>query len=91
MIQRLVGVLTGGIVTFLLLWLFDDGRIVSEEKSGWLLAIVIGALVNLFWPLIWGTYAGRRAYARRDDAVRMEVQRQVEAQRMAPEDPETPV
>jgi hypothetical protein len=90
MIQRLLGLLTGGIVTFLLLWLFDDGRIVSNEKSGWLLAIALGALANLMWPFIWGLFIARRVRHRRDEEMRSEVQRQVESQSVIPGDPETP-
>ena len=91
MIQRFIGVVVGGIVTFLLLLLFDDGRIVGEEFTGYLLAVVIGALVNLFWPFMWGSYMERRTRQRYDSNVRAEVQRQVEAQRVPVEDPETPV
>ena len=84
MIQRLLGVITGGIVTFLLLWLFDDGRVISGEKSGWLVAIVIGALANLLWPMIWGIYIGRRAQERQDRSVRAEVERQLDVERDPP-------
>ena len=91
MIRRLLSILTGGIVTFLLLWLFDDGRIVSSEKAGWVLAIALGAVASLLWPFIWAFFIARRARARREDAVQEEVQRQVEAQSAPLKDPETPV
>jgi hypothetical protein len=91
MLERLVSIVVGGIVTFLLLLLFDDGRIVGEEMTGYLLAVVIGALIALFWPFMWGTYTTRRQRARYDANVRAEVQRQVEAQRVVPEEPEAPV
>jgi hypothetical protein len=91
MIQRFVGVVVGGIVTFLLLWLFDDGRVVGEEMTGYLVAIVIGALVNLFWPAIWGMFIARRTQDRYDARVRTEVQRQVESQRPPEDEPASPV
>jgi len=80
-IQRLVSIIVGGIVTFLLLLLFHNGRIISNETTGYLFAVAIGALVNLFWPLIWSTFITRRARERRQASVRAEVQRQVDAQR----------
>ncbi len=87
MIQRFVGVVVGGIVTFLLLWLFDDGRVIGEEMTGYLVAITIGALVNLFWPAIWAMFIARRTQDRYDARVRTEVQRQVEAERVVENEP----
>lgn len=84
MIERLMGILTGGIVTFLLLWLFDGGRIVSSEKGGWLVAIALGAVANLLWPLIWGIYIRRKVRGRRESAVRAEVERQIAQDRQPP-------
>ena len=92
MIQRLVSVVVGAIVTFLLLLLFDAGdRIVNDEFTGYLVAVVVGALVTLFWPFLWSQSAARRARARYDESVRQEVQRQVEAQRTPQEEPDTQV
>ena len=79
MIQRLIGIIVGGAVTFLLLILFDDGRIISDEIAGFLTAVVIGALINAFWPVIWRLILARRARAEHDAAMRTEVQRQVAA------------
>jgi hypothetical protein len=84
MISRLLGALTGGIVTFLLLWLFDNGRIVSSEKTGWLIAIAIGLVANALWPFFWGIYFGRKARNRRDEQIQSEVQRQLDAERNNP-------
>ncbi len=91
MIQRFVGVVVGGIATFLLLLLFDDGRIVGDEFTGYLAAVVIGALLNLFWPVIWGAFMARRSRERYDATVRAEVQRQVEAQRAPQEEPDVQI
>ena len=88
MIQRLVSIIVGGIVAFLLLLLFDDGRIVGEETTGYLVAVVVGALVNLLWPLIWGTYTTRRTRGLQQASVRAEVQRELEAERRPVEDVE---
>jgi hypothetical protein len=90
LIERLLGFLVGGVVTFLLLWLFDDGRIISDEKMGWLVAIVIGILANVFHPLIWGIYRRRRTHERQDRLVRSEVERQLESERVVEADRTTP-
>ena len=88
MIQRFISIVVGAIVTFLLLLLFHNGRIISDETSGYLTAVVIGALVNLLWPFIWSTTLARRTRERREAAMRVEVQRQLEAER--PVSVETP-
>ena len=80
MIQRVFGIIIGGCVTFLLLLLFDDGRIISDEITGFLTAVAIGAVVNALWPVIWRLTMARRAQVEQDEIVRAEVQRQVAAQ-----------
>ena len=86
MIQRVISTIVGAIVTFLLLLLFHNGRIISNETTGFLVAVVIGALITLFWPLIWGTYMGRRARDAQQATFRTQVQREVQAQRAAETD-----
>jgi hypothetical protein len=83
MIQRLISTIVGAVVTFLLLLLFHNGRIISNETTGYLVAVVIGGLITLFWPLIWSTYMGRRARDAQQATFRSQVQREVEAQRVA--------
>jgi len=87
-IQRLVGIVFGAIVAFLLLLLFHNGRIISDERSGFLIAVVIGALANMFWPVIWAGLVARRNRVNRQATVQAEVQRQVNAQR--PAEPQAP-
>jgi uncharacterized membrane protein YeaQ/YmgE (transglycosylase-associated protein family) len=82
-IQRLISTIVGAVVTFLLLLLFHNGRLISNETTGFLVAVVIGALISLLWPLIWGTYMGRRARDAQQATFRTQVQREVEAQRVA--------
>jgi 4-amino-4-deoxy-L-arabinose transferase-like glycosyltransferase len=89
MIQRFVSIVIGALVTFLLLLLFHNGRIISDEITGFLVSVVVGALVALFWPLIWSTSMARRTRERREAAMRVEVQRQLESER--PVDVEQPV
>jgi hypothetical protein len=81
MLQRLASIIVGGIVTLLLLLLFHNGRIISSESTGFLVAVVIGSVVNVFWPWMWANFMDRRRAQGRQDAVRAEVARQVDAQR----------
>lgn len=81
MIERLVSILVGGVVTLLLLLLFHNGRIINDEYTGYLVAVVVGAVLNLFWPFIWSRFSSNRARSGREEAIQLEVQRQVNAQR----------
>ena len=88
MFQRLVGIVFGAIVAFLLLLLFHNGRLISEERSGFLIAVAAGAVANMLWPLIWAGLVARRNRGKRQATVQAEVQRQVTAQR--PAEPQAP-
>lgn len=81
MIERLFSIVVGALVTFLLLLLFHNGRLISNEISGFATAVAIGAVINLLWPFIWGQVSARRAQQRRTESIQDEVQRQVTAQR----------
>jgi hypothetical protein len=80
MIQRILGLAVGGVVTFLLLLLFQGGRIVSDTNTGYLVAILIGQVAAFFWPIVLGFWAARRVRQRREDQISAEVERQVNAQ-----------
>ena len=88
MIQRFVGIVFGAVVAFLLLLLFHNGRIISEERSGFLIAVAVGAVANMCWPLIWAALIKRRNRVTNQATVQAEVQRQVNAQR--PAEPQAP-
>ena len=88
MFQRLIGIIFGAVVAFLLLLLFHNGRIISEERTGFLVAVVAGALANMFWPLIWAALVARRNRVTRQAEVQSEVQRHVNSQRAA--EPQAP-
>lgn len=81
MLDRLLGIVNGAIVTFLLLLLFDDGRIISNQTTGFAVAIAIGAVVNLTWPIVMSLWISKRAKGRRDELVKIEVQRQLSAKK----------
>jgi len=78
MIQRLIGVSLGALVTFLLLvWNHAD-------SSAWAVAAIVGAIASFFWPIVAGFLLARRAKQRREDAMQAEVAKQVAAQTKGP-------
>jgi uncharacterized membrane protein (DUF485 family) len=79
--QHFIGVVLGFVAAYILLWLFDGGtRIVSDATQGYVIALVVGAIVALAWPWVIGLILVRRAKGRRDDQIQKEVQKQVDAQ-----------
>lgn len=76
MLQRLIGVTIGGIVTFVILWLSNFTN--QADLIPWYFAAaLIGAIASFFWPVVAGIWLGRRAKARRDERIEAEVQRQL--------------
>ena len=76
MLQRLIGVSIGALVTFLILW-FGDFTNQTDLIPWYFAAAVIGAIASFFWPVVAGIWLGRRARARRDEAIQREVDRQM--------------
>lgn len=91
MLQRLIGVSIGALVTFVLLLVFygesnvggvvtPDWRIVGDSSQAFLVASVLGAVASFFWPIVIGWWLVRRTKRRRDDEIQSEVQRQINDQ-----------
>lgn len=83
MIERTLMVTIGGIVTLILLILFngpDGPRIVSDATQGYIVAVIIGAIAAWFWPVVAAIWAGRRMKARQQERIDAEVQRQLSDQ-----------
>jgi len=74
MIQRLLGVSIGALVTFVLLW-FNHA-----DANAWAIAAIVGAIASFFWPIVAGFFLARRAKQRRDANIQDEVARQVAQQ-----------
>jgi uncharacterized membrane protein (DUF485 family) len=81
--QRFIGVVLGGAVTFVLLVMFAGTtvNIVSDRNTGFLIAVVVGGIVSWMWPWVIGIILVRRARGRQQDRMQDEVQRQVAAER----------
>jgi len=77
MIQRMIAIGLGGLVTFGLLILFDGGnRIITDRNAAYVVAIVVGGIANFIWPLIIARRAAQRIKDRRDAEIQAEVERQ---------------
>jgi hypothetical protein len=83
-VHHYIGVILGAIVTYLLLLLFQDGRIISDQTTGFTVAVVIGAIVAAFWPWAIGFWLVRRHRSRQEERVQAEVARQVAEQTQPP-------
>jgi hypothetical protein len=77
--QRFIGVVLGGIVTFVLLLVFagETINIVSDRNTGYLIAVVLGGIVSWLWPWVIGFFLVRRARNRQQDKIHDEVERQM--------------
>ena len=75
MIQRIIGLAIGVIVTLILLVAMTD---VTLEQA--IVPLVIGAVAAFFWPIVVAWYLARRAKQRRDNKIEDEVQRQMNQQ-----------
>ena len=75
MIQRIIGLAIGVIVTLILLvWQTD----VTTEQA--LVPLIIGAVAAFFWPIVVGFFLVRRAKQRREGKIQNEVERQINEQ-----------
>lgn len=80
MIQRLLGVSIGALVTLVILWLSTVTK-PADLMPWYIAAVAIGAITSFLWPVVIGFWLGRRAKDRRDDEVEREVQRQLAEQK----------
>jgi hypothetical protein len=78
--QRIIGIILGAILTYLLLLLFQGGRIISDQNTGFLVAVVAGALMSWLWPIVIAWWLVRRHRERQEDRVQEEVARQLAEQ-----------
>jgi|GEM_PF-1244781 len=81
MLQRLIGVCVGALVTFLLLLIFDgpdnSWRFMGDATQAYAVAAIIGAIASFFWPIVIGWFLVRRRRTRRDNQIQSEVERQL--------------
>lgn len=75
MIQNILGILVGSIITLIVLII---GKADSLEQ--YVTALVIGGIANGLWPLVAAIWLRRRVKARRNDQIQSEVDRQIASQ-----------
>ena len=75
MIQNILGILVGSLVTLVILLI---GHATTLEQ--YVTALVIGGIGNFLWPIVAGIWLARRAKARREDQIQSEVNRQISEQ-----------
>lgn len=81
MLQRLIGVSIGALLTYLILWVTTITN--PTDILAWYAAAAVGgAIASFLWPVVAGFWLGRRARARRD-AIQREVDRQIAEQHRA--------
>ena len=76
MLQRLIGVSLGALVTLALLEVLNLG----SKEPNYVTAVVIGAIVSFFWPVFIGWYLVRRHRYKQQEQISKEVDRQVSEQ-----------
>jgi cell shape-determining protein MreD len=80
-IRRITGIILGVIAFFLVYWATSLG---TPSSPNWALSILVGLVVALIWPWIFGLYAVRRVRQKRQDEIDQEVQKQLAEQKTNP-------
>ena len=74
--QRIIGVVLGAIVSYVLLLILVGTA--GDVSRSYGIAVIVGAVVAIFWPWIVALYIGRRVKEHRDEEVQREVNRQLD-------------
>jgi cell shape-determining protein MreD len=81
MIRRITGIILGVLVFFLVYWITGLG---TPSNPNWALAALIGLVVALIWPWIFGLIMVRRVRQNRQAEIDAEVQKQLAQQQKNP-------
>ena len=81
MIRRITGIIIGVIAFFLVYWLTGLG---TPSQPNWALAALVGLVIALIWPWLFGIYAVRRVRQNRQNEIDQEVQKQLAQQQNNP-------
>ena len=82
MIRRITGIVLGIVAFFFVYWI--TGGTATPATPNWALAILVGLVVALVWPWIFGLIVVRRSRQRRQDEINSEVQKQLAEQQKNP-------
>ena len=81
MIRRITGIILGVLAFFLVYWITGLG---TPSQPNWALAALVGLVIALIWPWVFGLIAVRRVRQRRQNEIDEEVQRQLAQQQNKP-------
>ena len=81
MIRRISGIILGVLAFLLVYWFTGLG---TPSQPNWALAALIGLVVALIWPWLFGLYVVRRTRQRRQNEIDEEVQKQLAQQQNKP-------
>ena len=81
MIRRITGIILGVLVFFLVYWITGLG---TPSNPNWALAALIGLVVALIWPWLFGLMMVRRVRQNRQAEIDAEVQKQLAQQQKNP-------
>jgi cell shape-determining protein MreD len=81
MIRRITGIIIGVLAFFLVYWLTGLG---TPSNPNWALAALVGLVVALLWPWLFGLMMVRRVRQNRQAEIDAEVQKQLAEQQKNP-------
>jgi cell shape-determining protein MreD len=81
MIRRITGIILGVLVFFVVYWITGLG---TPSNPNWALAALIGLVVALIWPWLFGLIMVRRVRQNRQAEIDAEVQKQLAQQQKNP-------
>ena len=81
MIRRITGIVLGVLAFLLVYWVTGLG---TPSEPNWALAILVGLVIALIWPWLFGLYAVRRVRQNRQNEIDQEVQKQLAQQQNNP-------
>ena len=81
MIRRITGIVLGVVAFLLVYWLTGLG---TPSSPNWALAALVGLVVALIWPWLFGLYVVRRHRAKQQADIDKQVSEQVAKQQQNP-------
>jgi cell shape-determining protein MreD len=82
MIRRITGIIIGVLAFLLVYWLTSVTS--TPSSPNWALAALVGLVVALIWPWLFGLYMVRRVRQNRQEEIDKEVQEQLAKQQNNP-------
>ena len=81
MIRRITGIILGVVAFLLVYWATGLG---TPSSPNWALSILVGLVVALLWPWVFGLIMVRRVRQNRQNEIDQEVQKQLANQKNNP-------